>query len=192
MKLVYSLVICFCFPLLAFGLRKSVHALIFGLDAPVTFWHRIGEAVGLILVSSVGILVPNIGVVFGFTGSITAVNLMYVYPALFFLLLWWRARQAGAGSPDAATRDEVDGDEKLFQPSIQAPLLLAGAESPSAPSSPVPLGAPGAAVPGAGGDISLLNAGIAALTLLFGILVCVMGTVANVINVVNPNAATNA
>lgn len=35
-----------------------------------------------------GILVPQISVVFGLTGSLTAVNVMYVFPALFYLCLY--------------------------------------------------------------------------------------------------------
>lgn len=42
----------------------------------------------------VGIYAPNVQVVFGLTGSITATNVMFTYPALMYL----RVRSAGPAS----------------------------------------------------------------------------------------------
>lgn len=86
-KLAYALVIIFSFPVIAIALRQSVHNFGFAGVEP-THWHRIGQAIGIALATAVvGITVPKVSVVFGLTGSLTATNVMYCFPAAFFLLL---------------------------------------------------------------------------------------------------------
>jgi len=72
------------------ALRKSVHAVAFGRDAPVTWVHRIGEAVVCVAIATLlGPTVPNLGIVTGLTGALAAVQLMYVYPSAMMLRMYW-------------------------------------------------------------------------------------------------------
>jgi sodium-coupled neutral amino acid transporter 2 len=86
-KLAYAMVIVFSFPLIAIALRQSVHNFAFPTKEP-NAKYRVAQALGIAFFTAlVGILVPNPATVFGLTGSLTATNVMYCYPAGFFLIL---------------------------------------------------------------------------------------------------------
>ncbi len=86
-KLAYSMVIVFSFPLIAIALRQSVHNFAFPSKEP-NAKYRVLQALGIAFFTAlVGITVPNPATVFGLTGSLTATNVMYCYPAAFFLIL---------------------------------------------------------------------------------------------------------
>lgn len=87
-KICFAGVILVSFPVIAFALRRSVHALFWGESKPSPLKVRAIQAFCIVLVCSViGITVPNIQLVFGLTGSITATSVMYMMPATFYLLL---------------------------------------------------------------------------------------------------------
>ena len=175
-KLAYAIVIAFSFPLIALALRKSVHAVIFGRDAPVTWVHRIAEAVGCVAVATaLGASVPNLGVVTGLTGALAAVQLMYVYPSAMMLRMYWIQ----------GTHGQEDEDEKASRNAekVGEGALLGGAAHPAELES----GEPGhphrhrPSMPGGTGLVTDLEGGTAWFTLCLGGLVAVLSTVATVI-----------
>jgi sodium-coupled neutral amino acid transporter 2 len=95
-KLAYAVVIIFSFPIIAFALRRSLHNLLFGTSHQPTTFHAITESLGIVtLAALVGIFVPQISTVFGLTGALTATNVMYIFPASFFIVLYrrWHAQK---------------------------------------------------------------------------------------------------
>ena len=84
-KLAFAFVLSAVFPIWLFVCRNCTDHLIFG-DAPLTTPRRIGIGSGLSIGAvTVGILCQDVGVAFGFTGSVAAVLVMYIFPALFYL-----------------------------------------------------------------------------------------------------------
>ena len=103
-KLAYAIVIIFSFPIIAFALRRSLHNLLFGGTRESTTLYAVVESAVVIAGAAlVGIFVPQVSTVFGLTGALTATNIMYIYPAGAFLVLYrrWSQQQerggAGAG-----------------------------------------------------------------------------------------------
>ena len=81
---------------ISIGLRRSVHTLFFGESTPEKRWSNVVEAIIVVAVSvALGLFVPNVGIAFGLSGSLTSVNVMYVYPSLFYITIRLRSKKYG-------------------------------------------------------------------------------------------------
>lgn len=88
-KLIYVLVLIFSFPVMAYGLRRSIHTFFWRTEKEPSTRTRISQAALLVIASaSLGIAAgTKVNVVFGLTGSVAASSVMFVLPSLFFILL---------------------------------------------------------------------------------------------------------
>eukprot|EP01138_Halocafeteria_seosinensis_P009486 gb/GECG01009694.1/.p1 GENE.gb/GECG01009694.1/~~gb/GECG01009694.1/.p1 ORF type:complete len:588 (+),score=49.31 gb/GECG01009694.1/:1-1764(+) len=88
-KLIYVLVLTFSFPVMAFGLRRSIHTFFWKGQGEPSVRLRVLQAAGLVTCSAaLGIAAGSkVDVVFGLTGSLAASSVMFVLPSLFFILL---------------------------------------------------------------------------------------------------------
>ncbi|MDA9686901.1 amino acid transporter [bacterium] len=85
MRVAYALVLSTCFPLQAYGCRKVLHRAIFGKDVEATTLHRWVEAFFLLIFSTtVAVLVTDLGVILGLTGSTAGCAIMYIFPGAFY------------------------------------------------------------------------------------------------------------
>ncbi|KAA0167780.1 hypothetical protein FNF31_00715 [Cafeteria roenbergensis] len=106
-KMAYAIVIIFSFPIIAFALRRSLHNLIFGTGHVPTTMHAVVESAFVVAISAlVGIFVPAVSTVFGLTGALTATNIMYIFPAGFFLVLHARHKAQKAEDPTSVSLPE--------------------------------------------------------------------------------------
>ena len=90
-KLAFGCVLCCVFPIMTFAIRNSFDHLVFanhssGEYSLPSMKRLLSQSLGISGISVLtGILVTHVGVAFGFTGSIAAVLIMYIFPPLFYL-----------------------------------------------------------------------------------------------------------
>ena len=84
-KVVYSCIVSFSYPLCVFGCRKSVERHLTGGEE-LNASQRIALSFVIVAVTiAVGILSPNILVPIGVTGATTATACMFLFPSISFI-----------------------------------------------------------------------------------------------------------
>jgi len=88
-KIGYTLVILFSYPLLNFATRNGADNLFFSNYQPAPWWRLLAEAIVIIVASYViAIFVPSIGTIFGLIGATVGQLVIFVNPALFYIILY--------------------------------------------------------------------------------------------------------
>jgi amino acid permease len=83
----YSLVIIFSYPVLNFATRNGLDSLLFKTEAP--WWRYVIESVIIVGITyAISILVPTIDIIFGLTGATFGQLVIFINPALFYIFLY--------------------------------------------------------------------------------------------------------
>jgi len=88
-KLGYTLVILFSYPLLNYATRNGADLLFFSKYQPAPWWRLLLEALVIVVLSYVvAILVPSIDIIFGIIGATVGQVVIFINPALFYIILY--------------------------------------------------------------------------------------------------------
>jgi len=129
LKLGYSLVIIFSYPVLNYATRKGIDTLLFKQQPPTTIIRYIIES-ALIIAATYGVAmgVPSIDVVFGYIGSTVGQLVIFINPALFYLVLYRNGEYVFEGSGDvvyeADQRDRRDTSWRHIFTLRKSPAIL--------------------------------------------------------------------
>lgn len=125
-----SLIMICIFPLNAYGLRVSLHQLIFGGDLETTRQRWLGSLVLVTICTLIAVAVDDLGALFRVTGATTGVYIMFLLPGALLLRIAYRFSPTSVllsydpPSPDLSDGYNMDADSSSV-----------GKASPLSPSS---------------------------------------------------------
>jgi len=134
-RLAMGFTICFSYPLVHHALRKNVDMLFFPGRLESQLRLRLLSVVLVSLHVVVGILVPDVSTVLGFSGSTFGVCLVYILPAVIFLKLCSGPIPKVFEEPSMSTNvglkeallfddDETSFEEEVTPPSMESSACL--------------------------------------------------------------------
>jgi len=125
-KIGYSLIICFSYPVVGYPARESLDKLIFRRQ-PAPRWRIFVVSLVMVAVAfGLAVAVPNINTVFGFVGATVGQLIVYILPALYFIIL--------------STTSNTDEDQSLVNEETVTPEhKIPSAEAKSRKPSRIPM-----------------------------------------------------